>query len=263
MNQAIMQRATPARQPLIANIGEIAQALGHVPAVNTSGIAAEIVRFAQDGAKALDQAERAVIDTQEAAGKAADLLKAIRSALNTQDAARKKYTAPMDEFKAKMLRLYAIGAGNLEEASNLLKKKAKVFIEKEQAARQAEANAARLQQEEEALRLATVHVSMGDAAGAEQILAEAAALVTGVVKATATGAYGATLGGRVSRRGTVLDNAAFLLDVVSSTDPICAAFISGLRFPQSSLNELARAILDGAKPLAGFKAEEVTDISSR
>lgn len=268
MNQAITQRSAPKQQPLIANIGEIAQALGHVPSVNTAAIAAEIVRFAQDGAKALDQAERAVIETQEAAGKAADLLKAIRATLNSQDAARKRYTGPLDDFKAKLMRLYAVGAGNLEAASDLLKQKAKVFLVREQDALRVEANAARLRQEEEALRLAAAQAALGDAAGAEQILAEASTRETEVVKATSTGAYGATLGGRVTKRGSVTDNTLFLQDVVSSTHPACVKFIADLRFPQSALNDLARAVLetkasDVPLKIEGFKADEVTDISVR
>jgi hypothetical protein len=258
MSQAASNLPVP-----VATIGEVAQALGHIPAVNSAGIAAEIVRFVSDSMKALDQANRAVVKDAEAAGKVADLLTAIRRAMATQEIARKVHTTPLDAFKTKLMKLYGVATSNLEEATGILKQKARVFMDAEQRRQQAEADAARRDAEAEALRLAAAQAALGDAEGASQILEEAAARPAEVVKATATGAYGSTLGGRNRKVGTVTNNAQFLMDVLSSPDPACAKFIEDLRFPPSALNELAAAVLAGAKPLAGFKAELVNDITSR
>jgi hypothetical protein len=258
MNQSLTNRPLP-----IATIGEVAQALGHIPPANTSAISAEIVRFVSDSVKAVDQAMRAVVDTPEAAGKVADLLTAIRKASVVQENARKVHTAPLDAFKAKLMKLYGVAMGNLDEATTILKQKARVFMDAEQRRQQAEADAARHAAESEALRLASAQAALGDAEGAAQILEEAAARPAEVVKATATGAFGSTLGGRKRKVGTVTNNAQFLMDVLSSSDPVCASFVADLRFPQSALNDLAAAVLAGAKPLAGFKAEEVSDITAR
>lgn len=267
MNQQVVGRRAPAAGLPITTIGEVAKAIGQLQSANTSGIAAEIVRFAQEGTKALEQAGRAVINSPEAAGKAADLLRAIRLELGRQESARKVHTAPLDTFKANLIKLYSVGQAALEEATLVLKGKAAAFVREEQARRDAEAAAARQAAEAEATRLAAAQAALGDAEGAQQILAEAAALPMEAAKVTATGGYGATLGTRTTKRGEVTDIVAFLYDLTSgdnAQNDAVREFLLQVQFSQSALNALARATLEKRCPaLVGFEAKEVSDISTR
>ena len=267
MNQQVVGRRTSPVPLPIATIGEVAKAIGQLQSANTSGIAAEIVRFAQDGTKALDQANRAVINTPEAAGKAADLLRAIRMEMGRQESARKTHTAPLDTFKANLIKLYSVGLDTLNEATTVLKGKSLAFVREEQARRDAEAAVARQAAEAEAARLAAAQAALGDAEGAAQILTDAAALPMGADRVTATGGYGATLGTRVTKKGTVTDNYTFLssvLELANAGSTPCDDFITALTFSQAQLNNLARAVIDGSiKAIPGLKAEEVSDISVR
>lgn len=270
MSTAVMQRSTPKTPALVADIGEVAAAIGHMPQVPSAVIAAEIVRFVSEANKALGQAERAVIDDNESAGKAADLMKAITSALSSQDAARKIHTAPLDKFKAKLMQFYGLATTNLENARQILKDKTLVFAKAERARLEAEAAAAAAAAAEEAQRLAAAQAALGDADGAQQILDEAAARPVEAAKVGITGAYGASLGLRTQKVGQVTDNRAFLKFLVAFMDaePAYGKFVDDLRFPQSALNDLARAVLDPdlEKAVAqpdGFVAENVESTSSR
>jgi hypothetical protein len=267
MNQPVIGRRVAQAPKAVATIGQVAHAIGQVPAANTAAIAAEIVRFVAEADKALDQATRAVVNTPEAAGKVADLLKAIRAEANRQDAARKAITAPLDEFKTKLTSLYRIALGTLTDATDILKDKASAYVKAEQARRDAEAAAQAKAAAAEAERLAKAQAALGDAKGAQQILDDAALLPAAAAKVTATGGYGATLGTRVTKKGTVVANRQFLYDLLQradKNDAVAKEFIDDLSFPQGRLNDLARAVIDAAyAPIAGFKAEEVSDISSR
>jgi hypothetical protein len=269
MSTAVVQRATPKHPAQTADIGQVSAAMGPPPVMVSSVMAAEIVRFVTESNKALEQAERAVVNSQESAGKAADLLKAITSTLGTQDAARKVHTAPLDAFKAKVMKFYGLAQTNLELAKSILKDKASVYARAEQARLEREAANARKAAEEEATRMAEAQAALGDQEGADQILEEAAAHTTEVAKFAAIGGYGGSLGLRSNTKGSVTDNRAFLKFLVGFiSEPAYAKFIDDLRFPQSAMNDLARAVLDPdlEKAVAqpdGFLAEKISDISSR
>lgn len=270
MSTAVIQRSTPKSPALVADVGQVAAAIGPTPPLVASILASEIVRFVVESNKALDQAERAVVNSQESAGKAADLLRAITTAISSQDAARKIHTTPLDNLKAKIMKFYGLAQTNLELAKSILKDKANVYARAEQERLEREAAAARKAAEEEAARLAAAQAALGDEAGAEQILEEAAARPAEVVRMAATGAYGASMGLRKTIKGSVTDNRAFLKFLVgfAESEPAYAKFIDDLRFPQSAMNDLARAVLNDDLELAvaqpdGFKAEKISDISSR
>jgi hypothetical protein len=270
MNTAVIQRSTPKQQALTADIGQVASAIGTVPAMPPAVIAAEIVRFVIESNKALDQAERAVIKDNDTAGRAADLLKAIGSTISSQEAARKQHTAPLDAFKAKIMKFYGLATGNLEQAKEILKEKAGAFARAERDRLQAEADQRQRLAEEEAARLAAAQAALGDQEGADQILEEAAARPTEVVKVSATGVYGASLGLRTTKKGSVNNNRLFIkfLAGFMDSEPAYGKFVDDLRFPQSALNDLARAVLDPDLEAAvaqpdGFVAEEIESISSR
>ena len=265
-----MQRATPKHQALTADMGQVAASIGSLPIVVPAIVAAEIVRFVVDSCSALNQAERALVNDQESAGKAADLLKSITAAISAQEAARKIHTAPLDAFKAKLMKFYGVATANLEQARTLVKDKAITYARAEQERLEIEAadraRAAALETE----RLAQAQAALGDTDGAEQIREEAAARPSEVAKVSATGAYGATLGLRTQKRGTVTNNRAFLKFLVAFMDsePTYGKFVDDLRFPQSAMNDLARAVLDPDLETAvaqpdGFLAESESLISTR
>ena len=270
MNTAVVQRATPKNQALTVDIGQVTAAIGPLPAVVTPIMANEIVRFVVESQKALSQAELAVVRNQDDAGKVADLLKAIRSALSAQEAARKIHTSPLDDFKAKVMRFYGLATKNLEDAQTLLKGKANDYARAERERLEAQAAAQRKKIEEEAARMAAAQAALGDAEGAQEILDQAAAQTVAVGKVAATGVYGATLGTRVTKRGSVTNSRQFIkfLAAFMDSEPAYGKFVDDLRFPQSALNDLARAVLDPdlEKAVAspdGFVAETVEDISAR
>lgn len=266
MNQAVIGRRPAQAVKAVATIGQVATAIGQIPAANTAGIAAEIVRFVAESDKALDQAEKAVVNSQESAGKVADLLRAIRAEAGRQEAARKAVTTPLDEFKGKVKKLYDIALESLNDATDILKNKAAAYVKAEQARRDAEAAAQAKAAAAEAERLAKAQAALGDAEGAQQILDDAALLPAAATRVTATGGYGATLGTRVTKKGTVIDTVDFLraLLELDDTSTPCHDFLAAITFSQAQLNHLAKAVVEGTlKPIPGFKAEEVSDISSR
>lgn len=244
--------------------GTVAQALGAPPVLNTSLIGAEVARLSVDGQNALEQAERAVIKDDATLGKATDLLKAITAAISKQDAARKAHTKPLDEFKSKISTMFGAGLEKLEKAKSILKDKAGTYAVAEQRRRDAEAAIAAEALRKEAEKLAAAQAALGDDAGADQILEEAAEVKVAAPKVAGAGKFGGTGGLRKTTSGAVTNNRDFLEQIVMGESPAFDKFIADLRFPQSALNELAEAVVAGSvPPIPGFEAKQSESFVAR
>lgn len=260
--RVVAPRAGTAVTALAPELSTISEAISKLPPlVPPPIIAAEISRFAIEGAKALDQAKRAVIRTTDDAGAVADLVKAINTETKKQEEARKAKTAPADGYKDKLMKLYAVGKDALAEAKQILTGKLGAFQSAQARAQAAEIAAREKAAQEEAARLAAAQAALGDAEGAEQILEEAAGLPGEAVNVNVTGAYGATAGQRSRRVGQVDDMLDFLTALVSN--PLEEGYldiINSIEVGQAKLNALAALVIERKiAPIPGFTATEVAN----
>lgn len=254
--------AAPALTPDMSAIAGAIQKLP--PLMQPQVVAAEVTQFAVAGVTALDQAKRAVIKTEADAGAAADMLRAIGKAATAQEAARKAKTAPADNYKQKLMDLYAVGKDTLAEAKKIFSDKLLAYQNEQAAIQRAEIAAREKLAQEEAARLAAAQAALGDDEGAEQILEEAAALPAEQVKVTVSGTF-STAGQRVRRVGTVTDTLAFLEALVAN--PLEEGYgdiINSIEIGPARLNALAALVLDKTiQSIPGFNAEEVTGLNVR
>jgi hypothetical protein len=247
-----MKRATaPAVLAAPPTIDAIARALTPQILIPVSEVAAELVRFRDEADKAKQVADRAVLATTQDAGNAADVLRAITSALTKLEKARKAKTEPLDKAKTQLMDLYRAAEKVYTEAKTTLQGKANVWRRAEEARLTELAEERRKKRQEEAQQLAAAQAAMNDPTGAQQIIEEAAAVVEEVPRAGATGIYGSVLGGVSRSVGEVTDRLAFLRAVANAYamgdlgEPNLRAIGAAIEFPKSLLNALARAVNAG------------------
>lgn len=228
---------------------------------NSAFIAAELERFATAAHKAVSVAGRAIIDDEDSYGRGADVVKAINDQLKNLDAARKLQTKPFDDAKKTLMELYNAPGALLTEAKSRLTEKMTRWHRAEEARKREEAAKIRAAQEAEAKRLAEAQAALGDAAGADRILEEAATIKPAETKVRVTGTYGATAGTRKTNVGTVTDKRRFLSWLaVHGTDQE----IDDVAIGQRMLNNLAARVLSPDHALStvpGFKAEVVDSLT--
>lgn len=242
---------------LVMELGKVSTAIGPAPVLVAPVIAAEIIRFAGEGSKALIQASRLVVNDADSAGVAADLVKAINAEDKAQEAARKVHTSSLDVYKDRLMTLFGVGRKSLADAKQILMTKLQTFqtVERQRLAEEAEAQ--RKLQEAEATRLAAAQFALGDAEGAEQILEEAAALPVEPVKVVSAGSF-AVAGIRKVAVGGVGDRYALLRSLIDNPlEPGYAEVIESLTFSQRDLNALAKLVIDQKTPYpVGLDASE-------
>lgn len=227
--------------------------------------AAFIQNLVAHGENALDQAENAVVDTEDSFGLAGDLVKAINAKLGDADKARKAITNPMDEAKKSIMKLFSVGIDKLEAAKNKLQSKQTAWGKSE---RERKEKLAREEQEaatQRALDLASAQQSMGDNAGADQVMAEAATTIDkmGEVKVAARGMYGSSSGMRGRWVGEVSSQRAFLAWLLTTQYDIAGV----IDFKQSGLNAIAKEFgekrIKDIESVPGLKTEYAESTVSR
>lgn len=223
--------------------------------------AAFIQNLVAHGENALEQAESAVIDTEDNYGLAGDLVKAINAKLGDADKARKAITNPMDEAKKSIMKLFSVGIDKLEAAKTKLQSKQTAWGKAERERKEAIARKEQEEATQRALDLATAQQSLGDTEGAEQILTEAAVTLADMVdvKVSAKGMYGTSSGMRGRHVGTVESNRAFLAWLL--TQPTDLAEV--IDFRQSGLNAIAKSQGEKKQTVPGLKIEYVESTVSR
>lgn len=241
----------------LVTIGTIAEALPAPITFNAAIVAAELVRFAGDADKAEGIAERAVIEDEDSLGRGADVVKSITAVLKDLDAARMAQTKPLDTAKDKLMAFYGASRTRLMAAKTLLSTKMQTWQRAEQVRLEAAAAVARKAQEEEARKLAAAQAALGDAEGAEQILADAAAIKQAPVKATATGVYGASAGTTKRPVGKITNLRQFLAWAAKNGS---SELLDAVTVGQAALNRLAASTLAAAEAcpetaqIPGFEA---------
>lgn len=232
-------------------------------------VAEESVRFASLGANAKDQAERAVINTEETFGLAGDLVKSINANLKTIETTRKSITSPLDALKKQITGLFEIGDNALSEAKKILQTKQNVWLQAEDKRKREEARAAAQAAEEQALKLAQAQAALGDSKGADVVIEDAAKAVAKIeqsAKVSVQGSYGTTSSGTRVVTGSVTNATELLEKVLSAPDALLWA---GLRiedlveFKQSGLNKLAKAIADRNLHIPGLSINDRLEARSR
>lgn len=228
-----------------------------------AAIAQRVIEYVELAGLAQDQAERAEVTTADQAGSAAEVLKGISQRIKDIGLTRLDYTRPLDARKKDITALFDRAIDTLTAAQTTLQNKARAWQIKERARLAAEAAQAQQQREEDAAELAAETFALGDEAGAQQILDDAAALPVEVEKPRATGMYGARLGERDKHTGEVTDTASFLKWLVATAKP-GSPLVDSIQFGQRELNTLARLVNEGEiMAPAGFKATKDTNPSVR
>jgi hypothetical protein len=229
----------------------------------TLKVSSYILNLTASGENALDQARNADINSEESFGLAGDLVKAINGKLTDAESERKVITKPMDDAKKGVMALFNAGIAKLTEAKEKLQTKQTEWAKAERLKKAAQAEIDRKAAEERALSLADAQLSMGDNAGADQVLTEAASTIDkmGDTKVSVRGMYGSSSGLRGRYVGTVDSNRAFLAWLLTQQYDLSAI----VEFKQSGLNGLAKEFgekgVKGAIP--GMKVENVESTVSR
>jgi hypothetical protein len=223
--------------------------------------AAFIQNLVAHGENAMEQAESANISTEDSFGLAGDLVKAINAKLGEADKARKAITNPMDEAKKSIMKLFSVGIDKLEAAKAKLQKKQTDWAKAERARLD---EIARKEQEaatQRALDLAAAQQSLGDNAGADQVMTEAADTIDkmGEVKVSGRGMYGSSSGLRERFVGEVDNPRVFLAWLVTQQYDISTI----VDFRKSGLNALAKEFSEKKAAVPGLKIDNVESTVSR
>lgn len=251
--------------PVALTTNVIAAALTHQVPVAVETIAADVVKYSEESAKALAVAERAQITDEKAAGNAADVIRAIIASGKRLDADAKKHVADLDAQSTTITNFFKISKGVYLAAKTKLDEKVTAWRQAEEKKLIAEAAEKRKAQQAEAARLATATAALGDAEGATRIIEEAAAaVVIAPPKPIAVGVYGGMTSSAKRHVGKVEDRAAFFKALAVSKDPLVVSIAEKIEFPQALLNSLAKAVAEGETIApSGFKADTATSNTYR
>lgn len=249
---------TPIEQALVVTYKPVVTAIG---GEQTTKVAAFIQNLVAHSENALQQAESADINSEENFGLAGDLVKAIGVKLKEADASRKAVTKPMDDAKDAIMKLFKVGIDKLEAAKKLLGEKQTAWGRAERARLEAIAKKEQEEATQRALDLANAQQSMGDNAGADQVMTEAAATIEkmGEVKVSGRGMYGSSSGMRSRFVGDVENPRLFLAWLATQQYDIGEI----VDFRKSGLNALAKQFGEKKEVVPGLKIYEVDSTVSR
>jgi hypothetical protein len=236
---ALSRTATPIETALETTFKPVVPIMGREQVVKAATFIQNLVAH---GENALEQAMAADISTEESFGLAGDLVKAINAKLKEADTTRKAITAPMDTAKDAIMRLFKVGIDKLEAAKTNLQAKQTAWGRAEKLRLEAIAKREQEEATQRALDLAAAQQSMGDNAGADQVLAEAATTIQdmGDVKVASRGMYGSSSGLRSRWVGEVTNARLFLAWL--ATQPFDIGDV--VDFRKSGLNALAKKFED-------------------
>jgi hypothetical protein len=232
-------------------------------------IASKLQALEDSSISALEQSQRAIIDSEDKLGRAGDLSKAITGQLKTLEESRKQLTAPLDEAKKSIMDAFAPAKANFETAKQALQLKSSEFLRNERERREREAAEERARIAAEARRIAEEAADDGDIVAASEVI-EAAVVAERSVQAApvaARGGFGATVSGTRVVKGAVIRTEAFLRALL--VDPAVRELSAGVgldsivEFKQSGLNKLAKAAADAKVSVDGLSISDTLEARSR
>lgn len=253
--------------------GAVVEAREPVLKIPALVIAEEVLQYNDFGNQALVQVERAEIKDDPSFGLGGDLMKAINSNLKTLEERRKKHTGVIDALKTAVMGLYSPGKTKLERAKEILQGKLNTWARAEEARLRIEAAERQRQIEARALSLAEVQQAMGDNAGADQVMEDAAKLserTADDAKVVGRGVYGSTSSQQKRWVGKVTNPLEFVFAIANNDinggqgDQLTVLDL--VEFKQSGLNKLAKlAVERGVKPgaIRGFSFEQDVNVRAR
>lgn len=239
-----------------------------MPVIDPEVFVGTLLHFAREADKAVAAASALVVTNQDSYDRGTDLATSAKAVVRKLETARKDYTAPLDAVKRKLIALFDAPKDRLDAAIAAAAREMGNWYRAESARRQKEAEEQRAAQQAEAKRLADATAAMGDTAGAQQIIEDAATVAVVPEKVRGSGTYGGTTVMQKRPVGTVTDMRAFLRWAVSEPAPVEAAhFFGSIEIGKAGLNALAKAALDRYEPpityIPGFTAEYVETPSFR
>lgn len=221
------------------------------------GVHEELAELNANAEQLLEQATRAVVDSDSTLAKAGDLYRVIRSQESTAEDTRKRLTAPVRKWVELVNQLFKPSKTKRDEAAKLIKQKSDAFQRQRQEEARKAAEAARKAAEEQALRDAEIAAKAQDTAGADAILEMGAHASEEIEKSAKPelirGDYGSTVGVRKTVRGEVSDVHEFLIAVANGKIP-GVLFSDLIAFKQAGLNTLARKVEAEGIAVPGFTA---------
>lgn len=217
-------------------------------------VVVKVTEYLDAANQLLEQAQRAVVDSDQTLGRAGDLDKVIRGQLTSAEGDRKKITAPVRDWVSQINALFKRPETTFSEARSVIGQKATRYQKERERAAREEAERQRKIAEEEALRAAEIAQSVGDDQTASDIMdigAEAAQRIEKNARPELVrGDYGSSVGSRRQVTGEVSDIAQFLTAVASGA----VNWQEVLMFKQAGLNALARDVVDNGRVVPGFVA---------
>lgn len=240
----------------------IVQLIDAVPVERIGSFNVDLTEYEEAAANLQAQADRAVIDSQEAYATGGDLIKVARSHAAKAEDLRKELTTPLHQLKTFIDGQFKGPKSAFDKVRSTIEGKMKVWQRAEQERIRKEAEEERKRLEEEAL--ARAEQEKGE--DQDRVLEEAAVagqtLVDDAKVGTQRGNYGST-GTRKVYRTEVLDTKQFLKSLIAMAD---AGEINDLgaiiEFRKSGLNKLAEFVLTktSRKDMPGAKFIEDSSI---
>jgi len=231
----------------------------------TEDLSSKLADLNSNAISLLDQAQRAVVDSEKTLAMAGDLHKVIRGQENSAETYRKKLIAPVRGWLDLVNALFKVSKTTRDEAASIIKQKADKFQRARELEARQEAERLRKLAEEQAIRDAELAAAAGDNLSADAILEIGADISENIEKGAkpelVRGDYGATVGTRTVIKGEVGDVAAFLRAVADGIPG--APWNTLLQFSPSGLNTLARQLNESGESIPGFTVKHESSTSFR
>lgn len=224
------------------------------PVLSAADISKSLVSYAVEAEKAIEAATRLEVKDQASYDVATTVGASISAVLRNLEGSRKSYTSPLEDAKKRLIALFNGPGDRLTSSLDAIKRKMDAWRVAERARLDAAAGAERKRIADEAKTLAAAATAMGDAEGAKQIVADAAAIVVEPAKIVGTSAFGATTSERKLPTGAITDKRAFLTWALAEGPDI----IDALDIGKTALNRLAKTLLEAkaaANAVPGFAFE--------
>lgn len=224
-------------------------------ALNPIELAREAFKFNEFGKQAIVQADKAAFIDAATFGLGGDLMKAINQNIKAAGEARKSRTDKINSVVDYITKLFAPGIAKLTTAKVTLQGKLNAYAQIEEDKRKAAAAEERKRVEAAALALAEAQQAMGDDAGADQVMDEAADLSAKIAENTKVvghGAFGSSSHQQGRWVGRVTVPAQFLKALIEKNPDKVLDYIE---FKTAALNKLAKELgdADTGLTLAGFE----------
>lgn len=218
--------------------------------------------------RALGQAKRAVIDSEDKLGLGGELTKSITNRVKAIDEKRKEFTKPLDEAKASVMDAFRPAVDTLNEAKSIIKGKCDAYLQAEQRRRAEEAAAQRRAAEEEARKAAEAQLEEGDFEAAAEIVQQAAGVVEAIQpeKVQATGLYGTSTSGTRVVSGEVTDLPAFVAFLFTPEGKLLSDTLglgNLIEVKKSGVNKLARVAADKKLAVPGLSINDRLEARAR